>query len=314
MLLVFHRKFGSSVELRFGASSLFRIPLPRQHSVRNSELHVMAPLARGPTGIVPIINLDNNKPPKRTRQQDILPPPQPDHPPAPSIGPWTDPLAQTTQEQPCHECGRFRPDMGRCWGYPGRTAARARTAAATLTAALEAPRTCLRVTCNDRECRVNSFRTPQVWWCTCCEMWEWWRYLALALQPTPKLEPLAVYFYCLPLRLQFSIWGLLIDLSECMRALPKECWRLHVQKWFANVTHRVVHNEYYRLLNACKHMRYHAVDRHQMNRLLRAMRYSSSQITAIDNVAYEFFTGHQPSERQWRQVLAPSFWPPRFSL
>ena len=168
MLLVFHRKFGSSVELRFGASSLFRIPLPRQHSVRNSELHVMAPLA--------------------------------------------------------------------------------------------------------------------------------------------------VYFYCLPLRLQFSIWGLLIDLSECMRALPKEYWRLHVQKWFANVTHRVVHNEYYRLLNACKHMRYHAVDRHQMNRLLRAMRYSSSQITAIDNVAYEFFTGHQPSERQWRQVLAPSFWPPRFSL
>ena len=168
MLLVFHRKFGSSVELRFGASSLFRIPLPRQHSVRNSELHVMAPLA--------------------------------------------------------------------------------------------------------------------------------------------------VYFYCLPLRLQFSIWGLLIDLSECMRALPKEYWRLHVQKWFANVTHRVVHNEYYRLLNACKHMRYDEVNRHQMNRLLRAKRYSSAQLIAIDKLAYEFFKGHQPTERHWRKVLAPTFWAPHVAL
>ncbi len=168
MLLVFHRKFGSSVELRFGGSSWSRIPLPRQHSVRSSELHVM--------------------------------------------------------------------------------------------------------------------------------------------------PPLAVYVYCLPLRLQFSIWGFLIDLSECMRALPKEHWRLHVQKWFANVTHRVVHNEYYRLLNACKHMRYDAVNPHQMSRLLRAMHYSSAQIIAIDNVAYEFCKGHQPTERHWRKVLAPTFWAPRVAL
>ncbi len=168
MLLVFHRKFGSSVELRFGGSSWSRIPLPRQHSVRSSELHVM--------------------------------------------------------------------------------------------------------------------------------------------------PPLAVYVYCLPLRLQFSIWGFLIDLSECMRALPKEHWRLHVLKWFANVTHRVVHNEYYRLLNACKHMRYDEVNRHQMNSLLRAMHYSSAQIIAIDNVAYEFFTGHQPTERHWRQVLAPKFFAPYVAL
>ena len=81
-----------------------------------------------------------------------------------------------------------------------------------------------------------------------------------------------------------------------------------MQKWFANVTHRVVHNEYYRLLNACKHMRYDEVNRHQMNRLLRAKRYSSAQIIAIDNVAYEFFKGHQPTERHWRKVLASTFW------